>query len=171
MKKLLVRTSFVSSVEVHDDATQEEILTATGFKLFQQIQHELSENLDEIVEDTELTIITDETPKALIEQECIVEVEFTDINGVTRTAKVMHNGDDDCWDGLGNGLNEDFEEDIAFDFNTFDKRVYGDVAKDDISDASFGLTVYQCTQKDDNGVWTNDNNIDVESKILKITVK
>lgn len=95
--------------------------------------------------------------RPLIERECVVEIEYTDIKGVTRTAVIMHNGDSDCWDG------EEFEdEDIAFDFNTFGGTEYGDSPDD------FRLNAYQCMVKRD-GYWTMDDNVEIPCKILNIT--
>ena len=97
MKKL-VRTSFVTSVEVADNATVAEILVATKLKLIQQVINELSENLDEIVDDTEILEPVNDEPKDIAETVCNVRVLFTDENGKHLEGIAEHNGDSDCWD-------------------------------------------------------------------------
>jgi hypothetical protein len=224
MKAKLVTISLMTRVVVPETATEEQILNQAKGKFIDKIETELSEHVEEIVDDEEMPYgtgldefetlfkehvmvnvaecyLTDEvnegkdlSPRAtvlrqptdneelvmieflsgeidyvpqdilevvpketpLIEQECIVEVEYTDMNGVKRTASILHNGDEDCWDGV---ILED--EDIAFDFNTFGGLSFGD------TEDAFNLNAYQCTVKRD-GVWTMDEAKEIECKILKI---
>ena len=149
MIKYLVRTSFVTSVEVPDNASQDEILTACKLKLINQVVNELSENLDEIVEDTEGVVLIDETyEKTDADFYCDVTVTFFDKNGKLQTATVVHDGTEDCWDSQE-------IEDSMYDFNTFDTRVFGDSNKGVI-----GCGVTLLTKKIE-GVWCNDDSIDM----------
>lgn len=94
--------------------------------------------------------------KPLIERKCAVEIEYTDMDNVTRRTTIEHNGEEDCWVG------EQFDE-IAFDFNTFGGLEYGDSPDD------FRLNTYQCKVKDSDGCWTMDESIEIPCKILNIT--
>ena len=120
MKKL-VRTSFVTSVEVADNATVAEILVATKLKLIQQVINELSENLDEIVDDTEILEPVNDEPKDIAETVCNVRVLFTDENGKHLEGIAEHNGDSDCWDCI-------IIDGMYYDVNTYDTREFGDRA-------------------------------------------
>jgi hypothetical protein len=149
MIKYLVRTSFVTSVEVSEISSRDEILTACKLKLINQVVNELSENLDEIVEDTEGVVLIDETDeKTDADFYCDVTVTFFDKNGKLQTATVIHDGTEDCWDSQE-------IEGTMYDFNTYDTRVYGDSNK-----GAIGCGVTLLTKKIE-GVWCNDESIDM----------
>jgi len=157
MKKLLVRTSFVTSVEVSDIATEEEIMVKAKFKLIEQIVNDFEENVEEIVPDTELTVIEDNTPKGESEIVCDVKVTFIDNNGVEHTLVTEHNGEGDCWniiecDGRG------------FDVNTYDATVYGDK-----ENHALGVAVDEVFL--DGEYWSRDNSIPMEVKSFEIIQK
>jgi hypothetical protein len=149
MKKLLVRTSFVTNVEVPDHFTDADILIVAKAKLIKQVQNELSENLDEIVEDTEGVVLIDEPEeKTDADFPCIVTVLFFDKNGKLQTATIEHDGTEDCWDS------QEIEGSM-YDFNTYDTRVFGDSTKGVI-----GCGVELLTEKIAD-VWCKDNSIDM----------
>ena len=89
----LVRTSFVTRILVDDIAKEEEILLVAKYKLIEQICNDgISEHLDGIVDDTEMTVLTDEDEKTDADFELIVTVVFFDKNGKLQTATVIHDG-------------------------------------------------------------------------------
>lgn len=63
MKKVakLVYYSFVTRVVVDDDATEDDIITESKRKILEKVNNELSENLEDIVDDEECPIGTFET--------------------------------------------------------------------------------------------------------------
>ena len=98
--------------------------------------------------------------KPLIEQKCDVEVEYVDVDGVTRIATIEHDGEEDSWDSI-----ELVEENLCFDFNTFGGKFFCD-SKD-----AFRINAYQTGQQNEDGVWIMDLNKEIECKIIKITPK
>lgn len=143
MKKVLVRTSFVTSVEVSDIATEEEIMVKAKIKLIEQIVNEFEENVEEIVPDTELTVIEDNTPKGESECECIVTVTIIDENNNHQNLVVEHNGESDCWNDVEvNGK--------MYAVNTYDGTEFGD-----LKNHKLGIAVEQLTEVD--GFWSSDN--------------
>jgi len=156
MKKL-VRTSFVTSVEVPDNASREEIITATSLKLINQVVNELSENLDEIVDDIELPTIILEKDKDIAETVCKVRVLFTDENGKHLEGIAEHNGDEDCWDCI-------IIDEIYYDINTYDTRVFGDRTKQ----GAIGVSVDKLVSPIRNGEISRDGAISMTVNKIEI---
>ena len=146
----LVRTSFVTRILVDDIAKEEEILSVAKYKLIEQICNDgISEHLDGIVDDTEMTVITNEPEeKTDADFYCDVTVVFFDKNGKLQTATVIHDGTEDCWDSKE-------IDGSMYDFNTYDTRVFGDSSK-----GAIGCGVDLLTEKDGD-YWTRDNSIDM----------
>lgn len=152
----LVRTSFVTRILVDDIAKEEEILLVAKYKLIEQICNDgISEHLDGIVDDTEMTVLTDEDEKTDADFELIVTVVFFDKNGKLQTATVIHDGTEDSWDSAE-------IDGSMYDFNTYDTRVFGDSTK-----GAIGCGCELLTSKDEDGIWCKDDSMDMV--VYKIT--
>jgi hypothetical protein len=133
----LVYYSFVTRVVVEDDATQEDIIRESKRKILEKVNNELSENLEEIIDDEECPIGTFETDLPSIDRVILNVEEKTYIvigKGLPVQVRKFDNFSD--WDSV-----EDLNGEPVFDVQID-------------SDEDMGKTIYQFQYV--NLIWRED---------------